>query len=158
MQWKLSVKNTISKIIFSSPIALFLGIGVFVATDIMQPSYFKNLSLYYPYFIAAMFVGYLAVFLASSYISATKSKFNAIFFMIIFMILEGLFSVLAVQTYYGQQEIPLLRIVSALCLPLVFSLFFFLKIVDVEKNVKVLIDENALFKNFDELERSKPDL
>ena len=64
MQWKLSAKNTISKVIFSSPIALFLGVGVLVATDILQPSYFKNLPVYYPYFIVAMFVGYLAVFLA----------------------------------------------------------------------------------------------
>jgi len=91
MQWKLSAKNTISKVIFSSPIALFLGVGVLVATDILQPSYFKNLPVYY------------------------------------------------------------------LCLPLVFSLFYFLKIVDVEKNVKEIIDETTLFKNFDELERSKPD-
>ena len=157
MQWKLSAKNTISKVIFSSPIALFLGVGVLVATDILQPSYFKNLPVYYPYFIVAMFVGYLAVFLALSYISATKSKFNAIFFMIIFMVIEALFSVLAVSTYYGSQQIPILRIISALCLPLVFSLFYFLKIVDVEKNVKEIIDETTLFKNFDELERSKPD-
>jgi hypothetical protein len=162
MQWKISAKNAISKIIFSSPIALFLGIGVFVATDILQPSYFKNLSLFYPYFLAAMFVGYLAVFLASSYISATKSKFNAIFFMIVFMCIEALFSVLAVQTYYGSETIPLIRIIAALCLPLVFSLFYFLKIIEIEKpvelekNVKVLLDESTLFKNFDELERSKP--
>ena len=77
--------------------------------------------------------------------------------MIIFMVIEALFSVLAVSTYYGSQQIPILRIISALCLPLVFSLFYFLKIVDVEKNVKEIIDETTLFKNFDELERSKPD-
>jgi len=73
------------------------------------------------------------------------------------MVIEALFSVLAVSTYYGSQQIPILRIISALCLPLVFSLFYFLKIVDVEKNVKEIIDETTLFKNFDELERSKPD-
>jgi len=156
MQWKSSLKNTISKIIFSSPIALFLGIGVLVATDILQPSYFKNLSIYYPYFLVALFVGYLAVFLATSYISATSSKFRAIFFMIVFMIIEGLFSFLAMQTYYGEEKIPVIRIISALCLPLVFSLFYFLKIIDVEKNVKSYIDESEFFKNFDELERSKP--
>ena len=163
MQLKLSAKQTISKIIFSSPIALFLGIGIFVSTDILQPSYFKNLGLFYPYFIVAMFVGYLAVFLASSYISATKSKFNAIFFMIVFMCIESLFSLLAVQTYYGSESIPLIRVASALCLPLIFSLFYFLKIIEIEKppelekNVKVLLDESIIFKNFDELERSKPD-
>jgi predicted permease len=160
MQLKHSVKTTISKIIFSSPIAFFLGVGVFVATDILQPSYFKNIPVYFPYFIAAMLVGYLAVFLASSYISTTKSKTRAVFFMIVFMAIEGLFSVLAVSTYYGSQDIPILRIVSGLCLPLVFSLFYFLKIIEdepVEKNVKVLIHEQDLFKNFDELERSKPD-
>ena len=160
MQWKYSAKTTISKIIFSSPIAFFLGVGVFVATDILQPSYFKNIPAYFPYFIAAMLVGYLAVFLASSYISTTKSKPRAVFFMLLFMAMEGLFSVLAVSTYYGSQEIPILRIVSGLCLPLVFSLFYFLKIIEAEpivKNVKELIDEADLFKNFDELERSKPD-
>jgi hypothetical protein len=157
MQWKLSVKNTIAKILFSSPIAFFLGVGVFVATDILQPSYFKNIPIYFPYFAAAMFVGYLAVFLASSYISTTKSKFRAIFFMIVFMIIEGLFSLLAVSTYYGNESIPVLRLIASLCLPLVFSLFYFLKLIETEKNVKELIDETILFKNFDELECSKPD-
>jgi len=74
------------------------------------------------------------------------------------MIIEGLFSVLAVQTYYGSQEIPILRIISAICLPLVFSMFYFLKIIEFQKKETGQINEEELFKNFDDLERSKPTL
>jgi hypothetical protein len=158
MQLTNSTKELISKIIFSSPIALFLGVGICVATDIIQPSYFKNLSVYFPYLIFAISVGYIAVFLASSYIGSTQNKFRAIFFAIIFMIIEGLFSVLAVQTYYGSQEIPILRIISAICLLLVFSMFYFLKIIEFQKKETGQINEEELFKNFDDLERSKPTL
>jgi hypothetical protein len=158
MQLKNSTKESISKFVFSSPIALFLGIGICVATDLIQPSYFKNLSIYYPYVIFAIFVGYIAVFLASSYIGSTQNKFRATLFAIIFMAVEGLFSVLAVQTYYGSQEIPILRLISAICLPLVFSMFYFLKIIEADKKEKGKINEEELFKNFDELERSKPNL
>ena len=149
----------LSKFIFGFPISLFFGIGILVSTDIIQPSYFKNLSIYYPYFIIALFVGYLSVFLAGSYIGSLNKSTKAYFFMIVYMIFEGLFSLLAVNTYYGDQSIPLLRQISALSLPFVFSLFYFLNLIESEKPDKIVksnIDEKKLFKDFDDLECRKP--
>lgn len=77
--------------------------------------------------------------------------------MAIYMAVEGLFSLLAINTYYGNEQIPAIRQITALCLPLVFSLFYFLNIIESEKIVKELKDEKELFKDFDNLERNKPD-
>ena len=122
----------ISKIVFGLPIALFLGIGVMVSSDIIQPSYFKNLGMYWYFFLIALFLGYLALFLSSSYIENVSKKWKAYITMSIFMFVESLFSLLAINTYYGDQSVPLIRQVTALCLPLVFSLFYFLKIIENE--------------------------
>ena len=93
--------------------------------------------------------------------------------MTVYMMFEGLFSLLAINTYYGDSAIPLIRQVSALSLPFVFSLFYFLKIIEhspevatnvielppeavIEKLVKTKIDEKILFENYDDLELIKP--
>lgn len=169
---KESTKATWNKILFGLPISLFFGTGILVSTDIIQPSFFKNMPVYYPYFIVALIVGYLSVFLASSYIQITNNKLKAYIMMIVYMIFEGLFSLLAINTYYGDSAIPLIRQISALSLPFVFSLFYFLKIIEhspkptqsetvtpqivIEKLVKVKIDEKILFENYDDLESIKP--
>ncbi len=77
--------------------------------------------------------------------------------MSVFMAVEALFSLLSIQTYYGDESIPILKQIAVLCLPLVFSLFYFLKIIDnttpqVKKNV------NKIFEDFDNLESSKPSI
>lgn len=148
--------KTISKIFFGLPIALFFGVGILVSTDILQPSYFKNMSVYWPYFCFALFCGYLSIFLASSYIESCAGKIKAYVFMLIYMAVEALFSVLAITTYYGEQQIPLIRQITAVCLPLVFSLFYFMKIIETDKTTKRNKDANQLFKEFDSLESSKP--
>lgn len=158
------LKDFLSKILFGMPIALFFGIGIFVATDIIQPSFFKNISVYYPYFMASMFVGYLSIFLAVSYISTLKNKIKAYIFSGVYMSVEAVFSLIAINTYYGDESIPIIRQIAALCLPLVFSLFFFLKLIETkpqieeEKTVKLVYDEKEIFEKFDQLESSKPDI
>lgn len=157
-------KDFFSKILFGMPIALFFGIGIFVATDIIQPSFFKNIAVYYPYFIVSLFVGYLSIFLASSYVSTLKNKIKAYIFSGIYMSVEGVFSLIAINTYYGDESIPIIRQIAALCLPLVFSLFFFLKLIESktetkeEKTVKFVYDEKEIFEKFDQLESIKPDI
>lgn len=148
----------INKIIFGLPIALFLGIGVLVSSDIIQPSYFKNLGIYWYFFVIALVVGYLALFLSSSYIENVTNKLKAYIMMLIFMSVESLFSLLAINTYYGSQEIPLIRQITALCLPLVFSLFYFLKIIETENTVKYKKNVEEIFNEFDMLESSKRDI
>lgn len=152
------IKNLISKILFSFPIALFFGTGIFVSSDIIQPSYFKNLETYYPYFIVATIIGYTSVFLASSYISNCENKIKSYSLMVVYMIVEGLFALLAINTYYGDSKVPLIRQVSSMCLPLVFSLFYFMSIIENKKNektVKQFRNESEIFKDFDDLESSK---
>lgn len=157
MQFRQYMKETLSKILFGLPIALFFGVGVFVSADIIQPSFFKSVILYWPYFCAALFTGYVSIFLASNFISKVKNKFTAYIFMGIYMIVEALFSYLSVTTYYGGSDIPLIRQITALCLPLVFSLFYFLNIIEHKKPPeKETKDADELFKNFDELESTKP--
>lgn len=154
-------QNIISKIIFGFPIALFFGIGIFVSTDIIQPSYFRNLSVYIYYFIASIFVGYLSLFLASIYISQCVNKIKAYICMTVYMTVEALFSFLAINTYYGSENIPIIRQITAICLPLVFSLFYFMNLIDhgnKQKIVKYTKDEAELFKAFDDIESSKPDI
>lgn len=148
-----------SKIIFGFPIALFFGVGILVSTDLIQPSYFQNISQYYPYFIFAIFIGYLSLFLASSYIEYCKNPKKAISLAIVYMMCEGLFSYLAIQSYYGNEQIPVIRIISALCLPLIFSLFYFLKIIDSKPVYKTNNEKlNTIFKTFDDIDRNKPKL
>ncbi len=151
------MKKTIHKFIYGLPIAFFLGLGVFVTVDIIQPSYFNNLSFYWPYFLAAVTTGYLSIILSASYIETVISKKKAYLLMSVFMAVEALFSLLSIQTYYGDEQIPILKQIAVLCLPLVFSLFYFLKIIDsttpqVQKNV------NKIFEDFDNLESSKPSI
>ena len=152
-------KTLVNKLLFSFPIALFFGAGIFVSTDIIQPSYFKNLETYYPYFIASTIIGYMSVFLASSYINSCVNKTKAYCAMAVYMAVEGLFSLLAINTYYGDQSIPIIRQVAAICLPLVFSLFYFMSLIDHKKDetktVKYLRDESEIFKDFDDLESNK---
>jgi heme/copper-type cytochrome/quinol oxidase subunit 4 len=152
------MQKTASKLIFGLPIAFFFGIGILISTDIIQPSYFKNVNFYWPYFLIATLVGYLSIFSASSYIESLHNRVKQYVFMSVFMIVEALFAYVAVSTYYGETEIPLIRILSTVSLPIVFSLFYFLKIIDDEKTVKILKDENTIFKEFDNLESNKPDL
>jgi hypothetical protein len=151
------MQKLIHKIIFSLPISLFLGVGILVSTDIIQPSYFRSLDIYWYYFVVAILMGYLAIFLATSYIESIPGKIKAYGFMIVFMFVEALFSLLAINTYYGSEQIPIMRQVTAVCLTLVFSLFYFMKIIDTEKTVKQIKDAQDIFKEFDRLESSKPD-
>lgn len=143
---------------FGFPISLFFGIGIFVVTDIIQPSYFKNMPVYYPYFLGALFVGYLSVFIASGYIANTPSKIKGYVFALVYMLVEAMFSLFAVKTYYGSENVPLLRQIAALSLPLVFSLFYFLGLIEHEKKGTHKRYENELLKKFDDLESSKPDI
>lgn len=78
--------------------------------------------------------------------------------MVVYMIVEGLFALLAINTYYGDSKVPLIRQVSSMCLPLVFSLFYFMSIIENKKNektVKQFRNESEIFKDFDDLESSK---
>ena len=153
------MKDLLSKIIFSSPIALFFGIGVFISTDIIQPSYFRNIGTYYGYFLLAIAVGYLSIILASTFIShIAANKVKAYCFMALYMCVEALFSFLAITTYYGNEQVPLIRQITALCLPLVFSLFYFMKLIETTKQNQKPKDTNELLKKFDELESTKPNL
>ena len=114
--------------------------------------------------MASMFVGYLSIFLAVSYISTLKNKIKAYIFSGVYMSVEAVFSLIAINTYYGDESIPIIRQIAALCLPLVFSLFFFLKLIETkpqieeEKTVKLVYDEKEIFEKFDQLESSKPDI
>lgn len=128
-------KSFITKIIFGFPIAMFLGIGVFVVTDIIQPSYFKDIPSYAGYFATALIVGFLALLQASNLLT-TLTNMNAakkqnpfswqvLGGILIFLCVEGLFSFLAVQSYYGDSKIPIAQILGICGIPFLFSFFYF---------------------------------
>lgn len=131
-------KKFLLKILFSTPIAFFLGVGLFTVVDIIQPSFFKRIDFYWPYILGAYLAGILATYSCTNLLSSLSIQnqknnksvwgINTISFLVIFLICEALFSVSAVKIIFGS-DIELFRLISTLFIPLTFSLFYFPQVI-----------------------------
>ena len=132
------ILNSIFKFILMIPVFAFIGCGIFVSLDIIQPSMLNNIPKHYIIFSISIFVGYAPVILVVSAIRSLIDFYNkghkiclglSIVLMAIFMSSETLYSYVSLKTIYDNQTIPLLKILGILALPFTFSLFYLIKII-----------------------------
>ena len=118
-----------------TPIFLFIGIGIFLSLDIMQPSMFQNIMYFWPLFIGAMLVGSAPVYLISGalnniltkfYVEKNKKTLNfGVLLVVIFMFSEIVYSYISVQGFFVNQQVPISKIIGIMFLPFTFSLYYF---------------------------------
>lgn len=138
------MKKTI-KLISMSPIFLFIGIGIFLSLDIIQPSMFRDINDHWIMFIIAAFVGSAPVFLISSALNSLINLWNqgknfalkiAIALCGIFMLSEIVYSYISVESFFYGQSVPITKIIGIMFLPLTFSLFYFCDLFFEKTNIK----------------------
>ena len=127
------------------PIFLFIGIGIFISLDILQPSMFRNLDKYYPLIIMATLVGTAPIILITSAINSLMTEYikgakYAMYFVIslimIFMASEIIYSYISIQGFFIDMAVPITKIVGIMCLPFTFSLYYFVSLVFEKINKK----------------------
>ena len=131
------------------PVFIFIGCGILISLDIIQPSMFNNISKYYLLFSSTVFIGAAPVMLIVSAIKILIDFYNkgfksglilSIIIAFIFMASESLYSYVSLKTIYENQDIPLIKIFGILALPFTFSLFYLIGIIfDSLKNNKQYI-------------------
>lgn len=140
------IKNTF-KIISMIPIFLFIGVGIFISLDIIQPSMFKNLEKYYLFIIVALGVGAAPIILITNainhlmniYVNGKKSIIYLVSsLVIIFMISEIIYSFISIQGFFADQSVPITKIVGIICLPFTFSLYYFIGLIFEKIPIKKL--------------------
>lgn len=128
------------------PIFWFIGCGVLLSLDIMQPSMFSDMAANSTLFIIALAIGFAPVLLATNAIDSLLQKnrtklrsFYAIMIVFVFMLSEVVYSYTSVKSFFGTQEIPILKTIGILFLPLTFSLYYFVSLFNV--HIEAQIDE-----------------
>ena len=145
----MTVINQIFKFLMMIPVFIFIGCGILISLDIIQPSMFNNISKYYLLFSSTVFIGAAPVMLIVSAIKILIDFYNkgfksglilSIIIAFIFMASESLYSYVSLKTIYENQDIPLIKIFGILALPFTFSLFYLIGIIfDSLKNNKQYI-------------------
>lgn len=129
--------KTIFKYASMSPIFFFIGVGVFLSFDIIQPSMFKHIESYFVIMTMALLVGMAPVILITSALNNTLAKYKsgsknsiylAISLVVIFMISEIVYSYTSIQGMFLGQSVPTLKMIGIIFLPLTFSLYYFVNL------------------------------
>jgi hypothetical protein len=117
-----------------TPIFLFIGIGVFLSLDIIQPSMFLAPERHINLLIAAGLTGLAPIYLLTIAIQHLMSLWKpgkngviwaGIALCTVFMFGEVIYSYSALQGVFGDAEVPLIKTLGILFLPFTFSLFYF---------------------------------
>jgi len=115
------------------PVFMFIGCGILISLDIMQPSMFNNLYKNLPLFIAGGLIGCAPLLLVNAIIKSLTNLYNNGFkiglilaFIVsgIFMTSETLYSYISLKTVYADQSVPTIKILGILMLPFTFSIFY----------------------------------
>lgn len=139
----MNILNQILKFILMLPVFLFIGSGIFVSLDILQPSAFSNPQKHLLLFIIALFTGSTPVLLVSSAVKSLIDFYNrgfksglymALALSLIFMFTESLYSYTSLRAVFADSEVPWIKIAGIIALPFTFSLFYLTTIIlDVVK-------------------------
>lgn len=115
------------------PIFWFIGCGVLLSLDIMQPSMFADIPGNVTLFVIALAIGLAPVLLVTNALDLllqqerTKLRsFYAASIVGIFMLSEIIYSYTSVKGFFGTEDVPILKIIGILFLPLTFSLYYFI--------------------------------
>ena len=118
------------------PVFVFIGCGILISLDIIQPSMFNNIGKNGTIFLISGLVGCSPLLLVNSTIKSLTNFYNkgfksgllfAIIIAIIFMATESVYSYISLKTIYLDQAVPTIKILGILALPFTFSLFYLSK-------------------------------
>jgi hypothetical protein len=126
-----AIFSKLFKILAMLPIFLFIGIGIFVSLDIIQPSMFRVMEQHAAIFAIASLVGAAPIFLITMALQNLLKIGNktaiavAIFLTVVFMCSEVIYSYISVAGFFMGQVVPISKIIGIIFLPFTFSLFYF---------------------------------
>ena len=132
----MKIFNVIFKFILMIPVFVFIGCGILISLDIIQPSMFNNIGKNGTIFLISGLVGCSPLLLVNSTIKSLTNFYNkgfksgllfAIIIAIIFMATESVYSYISLKTIYLDQAVPTIKILGILALPFTFSLFYLSK-------------------------------
>ena len=118
------------------PVFVFIGCGILISLDIIQPSMFNNIGKNGTIFLISGLVGCSPLLLVNSTIKSLTNFYTkgfksgllfAIIIAIIFMATESVYSYISLKTIYLDQAVPTIKILGILALPFTFSLFYLSK-------------------------------
>lgn len=116
------------------PIFLFIGVGILLSLDIIQPSMFRSVENHWYLFLAAIAIGIAPVILITSALATLTELWRrgkkyalllAFFLCFVFMSSEVVYSYISIESFFQGQPVPPTKVAGIMFLPFTFSLFYF---------------------------------